>query len=443
MFIYDLLAIVLIGMSHVLFFLYLIRYSRFSNGMVVGLSIVFTILLSLIVTVTGYPEFNVILLLLFLLSLGLLKDELTFGKNLYFSLVSMVCITLVKMVLMELGMWLFMLTPFNLYIWTSSVIHLIVSLVIIISIILLKKPIGNFAQFIVESPLYYFSYALLVVGLLLELILTSPSTHLLASLYEQYGNISYIAAFVLFFLLLLIVLISSHMTKERILEEREQRLDKEFLDYVKKLEQLHDDLASFRHDYMNILLSLNEGVRTKNMDQIEQVYNDVIAPTSQLMNHHELDVVKLSHILIPEVKSLLGVKLMTAQQQQIKVTVDIPEKIEKISMPTLPFIRAASILVDNAMEETVRSKDKMLQLAFFEIENCQYFIVRNSCDRESIDLQRIYEKRYSDKKGNLVVILPMYVPQDSVLIVVEVTVAMFALTLFVYSLWIKRKGVLQ
>lgn len=43
----------------------------------------------------------------------------------------------------------------------------------------------------------------------------------------------------------------------------------------------------------------------------------------------------------------------------------------------------------------------------------------------------------------LVVILPMYVPQDSVLIVVEVTVAIFALAVFIYSLWIKRKGVLQ
>lgn len=40
-------------------------------------------------------------------------------------------------------------------------------------------------------------------------------------------------------------------------------------------------------------------------------------------------------------------------------------------------------------------------------------------------------------------ILPLYVPKDNVLIVLEVTVAVIALAVFYYSLWIKRKGVLQ
>ncbi|WP_068677112.1 YhfC family glutamic-type intramembrane protease [Oceanobacillus sp. Castelsardo] len=43
----------------------------------------------------------------------------------------------------------------------------------------------------------------------------------------------------------------------------------------------------------------------------------------------------------------------------------------------------------------------------------------------------------------LVGILPLYVPQDSVLIVLEVTIAIIALALFSYSIWTKRKGVLQ
>src|SRR5690625_3358000 len=127
MHIYDLIAIVLIGISHVLLYIQLIRYNRLSYTMVIALSFIFTILLGVVVTVTGYPELNIILVL-FLLSLGLMQAELTFMQNLYFALVSMVSITLAKMVLMELGLKLFMLTPFNLYLWTSSVIHLIVSI---------------------------------------------------------------------------------------------------------------------------------------------------------------------------------------------------------------------------------------------------------------------------------------------------------------------------
>ncbi|GED17988.1 GHKL domain-containing protein [Aneurinibacillus migulanus] len=400
MYVYDMVAIVLIAISHVILYIQVIRYNRLPYTMVIALSIVFTILLGIVVTVTGYPEFNIIILLLFLLSLGLIQDKLTFMQNLYFALVSMVSITLVKMVLLDFGMKLFMLTPFNLYLWTSSVIHLIVSIVIVISIVLWCKPIQKLAQFIVDSPLYYVSYVLLAAGLIIELILTMPSTNLLATLHQKYGEISYIAAIVLFFVLLLILLISWHLTKEKILEEHQEHLDKELLDYVEKLEFMHDELASFRHDYMNVLLALEEGVRTKNLTQIEQVYYDVIAPTSKLINNRELDIVKLSRVNIPEVKSVLSVKVVTSQQQQVKVMVDIPQTIETIAMPVVTFIRAISILLDNAIEETVRSKDKMLQVAFFEMEERQYFIVRNSCRHKAIDLQQIYKKLYSSKEGN-------------------------------------------
>lgn len=400
MYVYDIVAIVLIGISHVLLYMQLIRYNRLSYTMLIAMSLVFTILLGIVVNVTGYPEFNIIMLLLFLLSLGLMKDKLSFIQNLYFALVSMVIITLAKMVLIELGMKLFMLTPFNLYIWTGSIIHLIVSIIILISIVLWRKPIQKVAQFIVESPLYYISYVLLIVGIIIELILTLPTTTLLATLHQQYGYVSYIAAFVLFFVLLLIVLIGLHLTKERMLEEQQERLDKELLHYVGKLELMHDELASFRHDYINVLLALDEGVRTKNISQIERIYHDVIAPTSKLMNNQELDIVKLSRIAIPEVKSVLSVKVIAAQQQKVKVVIDIPQTMEEIAMPIIPFIRAISILVDNAIEEAVRSEDKMLQLAFFEMKECQYFVVRNSCKHEMIDLQRIYEKRYSSKEQN-------------------------------------------
>jgi len=385
------------GISHVLLYFQLIRYNRLSYTMVITLSIVFTILLGIVVTITGYPEFNIIMFLLFLLSLGLMQAELTFLQNLYFTLASMVSITLVKMVLMELGMALIMWSPLNLYIWTTSVIHLIVSTVIISSIVLLGKPIRRFAQYIVQSRLYYISFAVLVVGLIVILILTMPSSLLLATLYQQYGQVGYMIAFVLFFILLLMVLIGSHLTKERLLEEQQDRLDKELLDYVEKLEIMHDELSSFRHDYVNVLLTLDEGVRTKDIAQIEQIYNEVIAPTSKLINNRELDIIKLSHIHIPEVKSLLSVKLIDAQRQSIQVMIDIPQPIEEISMSMVDFIRIISILVDNGLEEAVRSKDKIVQLAFFEMEEKQYFIMRNSSEKRVIDLEKIYEKRYSSK----------------------------------------------
>ena len=108
--------------------------------MLVTLSAVFIVLLAVVVTVTRYPELNSTIVL-FLISLGLMQNELKFMRNLYFALVSMVIITLVKMLLLDLGMKLFMLTPLNLYLWTGSIIHLIVSSITFIGIILARKRI--------------------------------------------------------------------------------------------------------------------------------------------------------------------------------------------------------------------------------------------------------------------------------------------------------------
>ncbi|MGW5953864.1 GHKL domain-containing protein [Bacillus mycoides] len=398
MYIYDVFALLLTSMSHTFLYIQLIRYSRLSYGMLAALSAVFILLLGIIVTVTGYPEFNSTIVL-FLISLGLMQNELKFMRNLYFALVSMVIITLVKILFLEVGMKLFMLTQFDFYLWTASIIHLSVSLITFIGIVLARKRIQRIAQYIVGSPLYYITYILLIVGFIIELILTRPSTDFLAKLNQQYGELSYISAIVLFFILLLIVLLSSHLAKEKLVEEHEKRLDKELLDYVEKLESMHDELASFRHDYINVLLALEAGIRTKNVNEIAQVYYDVITPTLKLINDHELDIAKLSRIHIPEVRSVLRAKVGTAQQQQIKVMLDIPEKIATVSMPIVPFIRIISVLLDNAIEEAVHSEEKVLQIAFFEMDSRQYFIVRNSSKDEAIDLQKIYEKNHSSKEG--------------------------------------------
>lgn len=398
MYIYDVFALLLTSMSHTFLYIQLIRYSRLSYGMLAALSAVFILLLGIIVTVTGYPEFNSTIVL-FLMSLGLMQNELKFMRNLYFALVSMVIITLVKILFLEVGMKLFMLTPFDFYLWTASIIHLSVALITFIGIVLARKRIQRIAQYIVGSPLYYITYILLIVGFIIELILTRPSTDFLAKLNQQYGELSYISAIVLFFILLLIVLLSSHLAKEKLVEEHEERLDKELLDYVEKLESMHDELASFRHDYINVLLALEAGIRTKNVNEIAQVYYDVITPTLKLINDHELDIAKLSRIHIPEVRSVLRAKVGTAQQQQIKVMLDIPEKIATVSMPIVPFIRIISVLLDNAIEEAVHSEEKVLQIAFFEMDSRQYFIVRNSSKDEAIDLQKIYEKNHSSKEG--------------------------------------------
>lgn len=397
MYIYDLVSLILIGLSHFVLYFTLIRYERISFWLIVLISLVFTLLLGTVITVTGYPEFNAILMGLFLLSLGLLQAELTLFENIYFTMANLVTISLLKIILIELGRIIYIILPFNLYIWTDNVIQMIVMIVIFGAILVLRKQIALFARHIVNSFLYYVSYVVFAISFVVIFLLTMPRLTFLSVIYLKYGEALYISTFILFFILLLIVIVGSHVTKEQLIQEQQQHLDDELLDYVKKLEVLHDELANFRHDYINVLLTLDESVRAGDLPAIKRIYDEVIEPTKEIINHHDLDIVKLANVDVREVKSLLSVKVLGAQQQNVRVMLDIPHTMTSIPVPLVQFIRMISIILDNGIEAAVESDEKLLQVAFFEKGEEVHFIVRNSIVHETIHLNEIYDKDYSNK----------------------------------------------
>lgn len=393
-------SLMLIGLCHIYLYILCIRYRQMSFTFITVLSILFTALLALSITLTGYPELNFIMLTLFLLALGFTQKQVTFLHSFYYVLFSMAIFTVLKLVLLQLAVELFMVLPFNLYIWTDSMLHFVVTVVMLATIILLRKKIEQFSLHIVRSKVYIPTYVLLVLSTVLLFILNYPTFTVLSYLHMKYSQESYIAVLILFLLLMLIFIISFQISKQHLAEEHEKQLHKQLMDYVGKLEEMHDELTTFRHDYVNILLSLEDGVRTKNFEQIERVYREVIAPTSLIINNQELEITKLSRVGLPEIKSVLSVKLISAQQKKLHVSIDIPATIDQLFLPTDQLIRMISILLDNAIEEAVQTKEKLLQVALFEMNDSQYFIVRNSSNHPAINLQAIYEKNKSSKASD-------------------------------------------
>ncbi|WP_264879270.1 GHKL domain-containing protein, partial [Sporosarcina sp. NCCP-2378] len=387
------------GFSHVYVYRQLAGYDRLSVRMMLAVSVLFTVFLQVAVTVTGYPELNGILLFVFLLGIGFMRGGMPIIHNVLYALGSTAGLTLTRLVGLESAMKLYMESPWNLYIWTPSLLHLLVSVLILIAAVVGRRQIALFGRYAVMGRFYAVSYVLLTASFVALMLLSSPASLMSAAWYQQAAYVSYVAAFVLFFLLLTVLLVSWQIAKDRMAERQQMLLDNEMLAYVGKLEAIHDDFISFRHDYLNVLLALDEGVRQKDLALIEDVYTNVVAPTSEQLKLREYDLLKLSRIEVPEVKSVLAVKVMTAYQQNVDVMIDIPETVESIAMPVTDFIRVITILLDNAIEEAVASEEKQLQLALFDTPAIQYIIVRNSSRAESADIRQLYAKQYSNKKN--------------------------------------------
>nr|OTP53667.1 hypothetical protein A5881_000564 [Enterococcus termitis] len=203
--------------------------------------------------------------------------------------------------------------------------------------------------------------------------------------------------FLAFGLALFFFYYSFKLTNKKRLAKQKESEYYEMKQYTEKLEILHEELATFRHDYLNLLLSLDEGIRSKDLDLIQQVYNEVIKPTSKIISNKELELTKLTKIKIVEIKSVLSVKVIDACQRELNVTVDIPSDITAIYMDVVDFIRAISIVIDNAIEEAVTSNKKIVVIAFFEVENDLFFVVKNSCSENKISVDKMFQKSVSTK----------------------------------------------
>lgn len=182
--------------------------------------------------------------------------------------------------------------------------------------------------------------------------------------------------------------------------KQERVLNQQLHDYTIQLEQFYNNLNSFRHDYLNILVSLEEGIRTEDIEMIKGVYHRVIKPTEQIVKSNDYILGKVRKVHIVEIKSLLAEKIIKSQAKGIDVRVEIEEIIESIYMDVFSFYRVFSILLDNAIEGASTTSNSYISIVFIQDKNIQRVEVENNCKEKEINLKNIYRKGYSSKGSN-------------------------------------------
>ncbi|MGL4372330.1 MAG: sensor histidine kinase [Turicibacter sp.] len=179
--------------------------------------------------------------------------------------------------------------------------------------------------------------------------------------------------------------------------EQERIQSQQLQEYTSQIEQLYNNLSSFRHDYLNILVSLEEGLRQEDIYLVKSVYERVVKPTERVMKSNEYMLSKLRNLQVTEIKSLLAAKLIKAQSENISVSVEIEEVIGNINMDVVEFYRVFSILIDNAIEAAIKAPKPYLAIAFIQDEEVQRVEIENSCEDYPMNLDDLYKKGYSSK----------------------------------------------
>ena len=213
-----------------------------------------------------------------------------------------------------------------------------------------------------------------------------------------YNNALHISGYLLVMCCLLLAMRRSYL--EQIQTESKQKAMQDLQDYTRNLEAMYNSLRSFKHDYVNILLSLSGYIEDGDMDRLKDFFESKIFPTKNLITGGDYKLNQLSNIGVLEIKSLLSAKMIYAHESGIDITIDIPDKVESFLIDTVDLARILGIFLDNAMEATLETEQPQIGLNIIQNKTGVSIIISNRFLDNGVMLHKLKQKDFSTKIGH-------------------------------------------
>ncbi|MDE6851275.1 MAG: GHKL domain-containing protein [Lachnospiraceae bacterium] len=213
-----------------------------------------------------------------------------------------------------------------------------------------------------------------------------------------YNNVLHISGYLLVMLFLLLAMRRSYL--EQIQTETRKKALQDLQDYTRNLEVMYNGLRSFKHDYVNILLSLSGYIENCDMEELKIFFNSKIFPTKNLIDQGDYKLNQLSNIGVLEIKSLLSAKMIYAHESGIDVTIDIPDRVDSFLIDTVDLARILGIFLDNAIEATLETEQPQIGLNIIQNKTGVSIIISNHFRDNGVALHRLKQKDFSTKVGH-------------------------------------------
>ena len=213
-----------------------------------------------------------------------------------------------------------------------------------------------------------------------------------------YNNALHISGYLLVMCCLLLAMRRSYL--EQIQTEAKQKAMQDLQDYTRNLEAMYNSLRSFKHDYVNILLSLSGYIEDGDMDRLKDFFESKIFPTKNLITGEDYKLNQLSNISVLEIKSLLSAKMIYAHESGIDITIDIPDKVESFLIDTVDLARILGIFLDNAIEATLETEQPQIGLNIIQNKTGVSIIISNRFRYNGKMLHKLKQKGFSTKIGH-------------------------------------------
>lgn len=296
--------------------------------------------------------------------------------------------------------------------WWSSLLFVLLEIPIYIGFLkLFRLDFQGINKFMKQSKLYHLlvpvNFSLFIYLILMSIlrIIELQDGYYYKKLYLSFDARYYMNHILIIYLFVFLAFLfyMNYTVKEEkereILQVKEEQLTS-ISDYSRYIENLYKEIRGFRHDYTNILVSLNGAIQENDISMVKNIYKSVLKDSDKGFYDNKYNIAHLSNIDNEAIKSLISAKLISAQSKGIAISVEVPEIITAPNLELLDMIKILSIFLDNAIEATILSESPSVTLAFFQEFDRKILIIENTIQKEKINTKEIFDYGFSSKGDN-------------------------------------------
>lgn len=167
--------------------------------------------------------------------------------------------------------------------------------------------------------------------------------------------------------------------------------------YTDEIVSLYNEIRGFRHDYTGMLVSLRMAIESKDLQEIDRVYSEVLVKANQKLRSDKYTYFDLNNIEDSALRSLIAQSIVNAKTNDVEYTLEVKDIITPLSMELLDLVRVMSVLLNNAVEGAVDSYQKQLEVAIIKLDLETLVVIQNSCKNRRVKSEDLFELGFSTK----------------------------------------------
>ena len=136
-------------------------------------------------------------------------------------------------------------------------------------------------------------------------------------------------------------------------------------------------MRAFRHDYKNLLAGLSQQVGTGELEGLRRTLSELDAGFDLRLGRKIQASTQIGNLQIPEVRSLFLSKLTVMQKEGMECRLEVLYPVIAVNMDVWDFVRCLGILIDNAMEAALDTKQPWVEIVLLAQDGRVFLRVSN------------------------------------------------------------------